>query len=616
MAVSFLQQLGFDDKDNTIWDATADRVLVSTGWPVEASGVSYRNDGRTNARAFNRALARGGLITNMTPGQYIIGGDPETGGMIGNSNVTLLSGEGVEYILADQTFRPLFSNARAFATPITLTGVSILWVGPSFRCQIIWPEIDVAYPAGSKFAVLGLLGSTAANRGYQGIWQVTDTVPGSIFFNLMGQPPSGGNSATGATIYPVDSTIKIIGGMWDGNEAGQSGTPYVDGDPYSSILSFRNTQNLIVSGVQFRKGAAWCIGTNNVRDVTVRDVDANTYSGVGVAGAHDIVHLAGGARNVLIERVTADCDDNTVGMTLDDIVNSVAVPIPYAARYWPGDTYDITIRDISSRDSNAATVALWGNNNYEHHNTLIERITGRATNGGVVQVLAGYAPTNMLNVNGGRLVLRDISGPVGGSVVNFSSDGVWNDIIIENLSNTGSGPGQPVLLVNRVTTAQSIKSFKASNISQFIDGGPLQRTGPLVRVTDSNVEDFRLEGSPTQRVQANVSFVVFSGTTGTINRAVVEGFSGVSNSTTIPAGTSDTFIVSCENTNATALGNLAIRDSAMVGGTALAVNTGGIFRQSTTGRVTNVLIENSQQTGGEGVSVVDNGVNPATVTIR
>lgn len=567
------------------------------GARAENFGVSYNASPAVNVRAMNALLARGGLVSLTRQGQYLFGG-PGQGGLLIPSNTTLVCSDGVELILADQTFAPLIRNANAFAAPITLSAV-VTWV-TGVQVRIDYPDINLLYPVGSWFGLLGLPGSNATNRLYQGVWQVQAVGANSITFYLPSQPPSAGNSATGGLVYPAESNMRVIGGMWDGNETGQGGSGYNDGDPRGLIQFFRNSRNIIVEGCSYRKGEAWCYGSNNVRDVTVRDIDCNTFSGLGVVQAHDIVHLAGGHRNVLVERITADCDDNIVGMTLDDIDGSATYP-----NYYPGDTYDITIRNINGRKCAAALVALWGNINYVHHSTTIDRVTGESA-ASAVQVNAPYAPTDMLNCNGGTLKISNISGHYNGAVVSIKSEGNWDQIIVDTVRNESPTSASALVAFARTTTTQTIKKVEIKNVIGWVPGSTNNRTGPAIQITDTNIDDLNIEGLNGMRLAANISLVQFNGTVGSVLRATIEK----ANATAGATGTS--FIASCENTNAAALGQLVVRDCNMVatGG------AGGVVQQTASGRVTAVRLDNANQTGGIGVTSYLNGGNlPTSVTV-
>jgi hypothetical protein len=584
-------------------EVAATQALVSGAG--ESYGVDYNATPAQNVARMNLALQQNRLVTLTKPGQYLFGG-PGQGGLLIPSNTTLIIGQGVEMIAAAATYQPLIRNANAFATGTTLTGVSVVFTGLGLKATIDWPGIGLLHPVGSWIGILNLAGSNSSNRGYQGVYLVREATPNQIAFQLFSSPPSGGNSATGAIVYPADSNIRIIGGVWDGNETGQAGSGYQDGDPRQCIHSMRNVQNLIVRGVQYRKGEAWCFGSNNLRDFTVEDVDADTWSGDAVIQAHDIIHLAGGHRNGLIQRITADCDDNTVGMTLDDIVNSSAVPVSYAAAglYFPGDTYDITIRDIAGRSCEAAMVALWGNTNYAHHSTTVERVTAGRCGGAAVQINAPYAATNMMACNGGLLTVRDISGNFNGAPVRIQSEGAWEHISVSKVRN-GNPAFAPLVQLTRSAATQTISRLDIEDVGQWTRGSSNNRTQPVIDIADSNINDLRIAGLPTARL-TGVSLVKFGGTVGAIANALIESASGVA------SASGATFIASCENTNASAatLGQLTIRDCTMTatGG------AGGIVQQTASGRVTNVRIDNSTQTGGVGKKSILNGTNPAAVT--
>jgi len=598
MAVSFLQQLGYDAQDNTIWDATSDRVIVSAGLPVESYGVSYRNDAGTNVRAFNRALARRGLVTLTTPGQYLIGG-PGQGGLLIPSNTSLLVANGVELIVADQTLQPLIRTALAYETGVTITSAIVYGsLGYGISGTVNQTNIGLIYPAGTWIAVAGFDLSLSNSQGWTGVYKVWSSTPDQIVFMLTQFIPSGSNSPTGAIIRPADTNIRIIGGLWNGNDTGN--VAYSDGDPRQFVIGVRNAQDVIVSDVEFKRGVSWSLGPNMVRDCTFRNLSGDLYlDGLGTANA--IIQGAGRAHNVLIENVTGACEDNMVAWTLDSMVGgTVSYP-----NYDQGDVTGLKIKNVNAQSNNSAVVALWGNTNSRFQYVEVDGIYGRCAQS-AFQILT-YAPTNMLNCRGGTLKIKNISGTWNSIPVLIRSDGDWDSLQIDGVINNNiPGGGLPLVKLYRSITTQSFKQVNIAHCEQVVTGFTLNRNGPAVEIEDTNIEDLHIHDFPTMRLQANISLVKFTGTAGTIARAVVERLSGVSNA----AG--DSFVVSCENINATALGRLCIRDSTMVGNTA----TGGVGRQAPAGRVTTVLIDNSSQTAGEGIWVSDNGVNPAAATVR
>ena len=236
-------------------------------------------------------------------------------------------------------------------------------------------------------------------------------------------------------------------------------------------------------------------------------------------------------------------------------------------------------------------MALWGNTNYVHHSTVIERITGQGGSG-AVHVTAPYAPTNMLNCNGGSLTIRDISGSWFSSPVLIQSEGSWDNIEIDGVRNEATGTAPPAVLLQRASTTQTIKRLSIRGLDWNTPGSSGNREGPMVRIENSNVDDLSVEGMSGVRLAANVSAVVFSGSAGTVSRAVV------SNVSAIGGAAGDCFVVSCENTNAAALGLLTVRDCAFTG----AASTGGVVRQATAGRVTRIRSDNSTTVTSENAS--------------
>lgn len=559
--------------------------------PAESYGVHYNASPARNVAQMSLILSQNRVVSLTEPGQYMIGG-PDQGGIIGNSNNTIIASDGVELILADQTYMPLISNKNAFAPPV-LIDQQVLWelAAPTYQARIVHPGIHLMFPLGSWIGVLGLPGTDANNRGFQGVWQVRGVALDTIRFHLNHQPPNGGNSAASATIYRADSGIHIFGGLWDGNKSGQQGGSVAPGEMRSHIQGFRNCQNIIVKGTDYRRGHAWSIGSNNVRDVTISDIECDLFDPtVLTADASAVYQMSGGARNVLVERITAACGDNMVAGSLD------VIGPPGTDTYVnhdPGDTYDITIRDIHSRECNASPIAFWGNVNYMHHSILVERITGKSPDA-MVKVFCGYPQTNLLNTNGGSLTIRDISGASNGAPVLIHSDGTWDTIDIDGVRNEAIG-SSPLVNIGMVATPQTLRKVTIKNVCQAVPGTTFDRTQPVVLISNTHIEDLQIEGSPSIRLSAGVSAVVFVGTQGSISKATVSGVNATA------AAEGDCFVVSCENTNPTALGLLTVRDCGFTG-VAGGAATGGLVRQATTGRVTRIRLDNSPVTNAENAS--------------
>lgn len=103
---------------------------------------------------------------------------------------------------------------------------------------------------------------------------------------------------------------------------------------------------------------------------------------------------------------------------------------------------------------------------------------------------------------------------------------------------------------------------------------------------------------------ANVGVVHFDGVEGVVKNAIISDIRGQS------VITGDTCLVRCANTLSDALGKLTLRDATLTGLDA----TGCLVHQTTTGRVTKVLLDNCEQTLGESSVILDNTTNPAIVS--
>lgn len=563
-------------------------LLLNTAFSTaaESAGVNYNAAPAANAAAFNAALARRGLVTLYTPGQYLVGG-PGQGGLLIPSNTTLICGHGVELIVADETFQPLLRNASAFEAGITLaTAISYVSGAFGFRGRIDHAGIELVHPVGSWIAVGGLSGATAANRGYQGVYQVTAVATDQIFFNLLGVPPSGGNSAVGAVIRPADTNIRVFGGLWDGNDVGQTGDGYNDGDPRQFVNGFRNCHDLIVQGTQYRRGNSWAVGCNNIRNATFRGLSGDLYTDGG-GTAVVLFQGAGAARNVLVEDVSGTCKDNLVAWSLDSMTGGTP-PTSYP-NYDQGDVYDLRFKKINGYNNQNALVAIWGNTNSRYHDLTIDGVTGRGNTAGV-HLAAGYAPTNMLNINGGTLNIKNVRGGFNTSPVIIKTDGAWDHINIESIRNTSPNAGnQPVVKFERNAATQNIKRLDIRDVGHFVAGSTINRTAAAVDIRDSDITDLRIEGLPEMSLGANTSLVLFAGSLGTIKRAVVEKCAASA------SATGDSFVVSCENTSATAIGLLTARDNHFTAFDA----TGGIVRQSAAGKVTRIRSDGNTFTNSE-----------------
>jgi hypothetical protein len=554
--------------------------LSETG-AAEIYGVSYKATPAFNVARMNIALATNRVVTLRKPGQYLIGG-PGQGGLLIPPNTQLIVGQGVELILADQTFTPLIRNANAFDAGIPAVG-SIVYGGSggSFTGTVTAAgaaNIHLKHPVGSWIGVLGLDLAQGNNRTYQGVYEVISVNPGanSITYEMVDVPPSGGSSTSGAIIYPADTGVRIFGGMWDGNWANNSvGSPVTKGDPQQWIIGLRNTWDSVVSDVKFRKGASWCAGANNVRDGTWRNLSGDLFDLLSEATV--MFQGTGGCRNVLVENLSGTCEDNMAAWSLD--ASGVYT------NHWNGDVYDLRFKNIASQANKASILNLWGNTNARFHSVDIDGVYGRSNSNGVA-IDNGWAPSSMLNTRGGKLSIKNVNVSVNGLCVELRTDGDWDHIEVDGVQQR-----RPANLANplvRATkrpggTVQTIRRLDISNLNHYQPGSTINRTSPMVQIDDSNVEELTVEGIPVTRLNADTGLVNFTGVEGVVGKAVISGVRGVANST------GDRCLIRIANTNASALGQLVLRDSVMTGFDA----TGGLVHQTVTGKATLLRLDNT-----------------------
>lgn len=552
---------------------------------AEDIGVDYNAKAARNSALLTAALARYRLVTISKPGQYLFVGPGQESILI-PKNTALVSLAGVELILADNSQTPLIRSAESWhSTPITLSGAIVfgsLGSGLSGTCSAT--GIGTKHPAGSWVAIVGLNHATVANRSYVGVFQVFSAPDANtIVVNLVDWPASSANSSTGALVYPVDTGMRIIGGLWDGNDVGQGAPGYPAGDPREHTMHFRHSQNVIVRDVEFRRGMSWSIGVNHIRDCTFEHLSGDLYTD-GLGAADVLFQGSGGGRNVVVRDVAGSAKDNLVAWSLD--VGGVY------ANHYPGDTYDIKFEDIELQTQGVAGIAIWGNTDYRHNSFTVENVHGRTRSEGCVKVDCGYAPTSMLNARGGKLTIKNINGFCASSVVNIRSDGDWDHIEIDGVRNGRNNvhANAPLVLINRNTTTQVIDRVDIRNLQHVSAGSTINRSAPAVTITDTTINTLNIEKMPTMRLAANVALIAHTGTAGTIGKMVVSSVSAIANA----AG--DCCLVSCENTLAGAIGQLTLRDSTFNAFDA----SGGLIRQSATGKVTKIRSDNNTITGSTG----------------
>jgi hypothetical protein len=554
---------------------------------AEYYGVSYNATAAENVANMNKALQTSRVITINTPGQYLFGG-PGQGSILLPSFGSIIAGAGVELILADGTAEPLIRSANSWhTTPITVpAAITYATETSSLIGTANATGIGTKHPAGTWVAIAGLDPTNNNNRAFMGVFKVRSATADQIKFHMATYPAGGGNSTTGAKVYPADTQMSIIGGIWDGNDLGQGSPGYPAGDPREHTIHFRNSQDIFVSNVQLRRGMSWSIGTNNIRDAIFERITGDLLTD-GLGAADVLFQGSGGGRNVILRNVTGQAKDNLVAWSLDTVGTQTYV------NHDAGNTYNIKFENITLQGNNACGVALWGNTNYRHHSFVIDGVSGHTNTEGMVKVDCGYANTAMLNTRGGKLTIKNVEGDCQGALVSVRSDGDWDHIEVDGVRNIRSNvwAAAPLVTFTRLTTTQVINKVELKNLQHVIAGTTLNKSGASVIITDTTINELVIDGMPTQRLGANVSLIAHTGTAGIIGNMYVSNVHATANAS------GDSFLVSCENTSAsTCLTKLTVRDSTF---TALDA-TGGIVRQAPSVKVLRVRSDNNTVLGGTG----------------
>ena len=521
-----------------------------------------------NTAAINAALAGGGYVSIATQGVVWVTGTTSAGAaLLIPSNTELNIAKGCEIRLTNSTNCAVIANANAFAAG-TAIGSAIEWFGgsPSFGVRITRTGIGAQFPVGSWIGIMGLT-SSRNDQAYQGVWQVTLSNGSNIIeFNIDQQPPAGGNSTAGGSYWVADSNIAISGGgTLNGNAANQAfnGTVQFAGDPRSCLTWFRNVAGLTVQDINIRRSLSWGISSNNVVDYLISNVRADTYLGPATYTT-DSIHLAGGHRRVLIEKVFSRDSDNIIGLTIDKpstIVNS------YSAFYAPGDTHGIVIRDLYSQDiALASAVGIWGPSDYYHNSVVVDGVHGKVVS---AVTLNQYSATAMNGCSGGTLEIRNITALCSGGCVEFAGDGVWDVISVENgRSATPQGQITPLVNVQQNSAAQTIRHLKISKLHAALSNGSA-RTGPVIAIGNANINNLDISDIRDVQFAANTNLLNITGSGATsIGRISMTNVTGISTA----SGT--TSLVSI--TGATPVGAVSLNNCHLTGvsGTGHMLNLG------------------------------------------
>lgn len=465
-----------------------------------------------DAASINLQLAGGGYVSIIEPGTYLVNDT-----LVIPSNTHLHLGVGVTIKLANNTNKALLRNSGAYNTSPTVLVNEIKWQtgSPLFRARIRQAGISTTYPVNSWIAVTPITptsgATTAFTAGFPGVWQVKASGNDGldyIEYDMMGAPPSGGHSAVGAWVFPVDTNITVSGpGTLDGNADNQD-TIYVASHPFTNLTWFRNVRNVCIRNITTKRAKSWGFAFNSCADVHVHDVEADNY-GTGAVDANDTVHFTGGTQRVIAENIFSSCNDNTVGLTGDD---TVIFP------YWtPGPSDSVIFRNIwNYAASSAAIVGIWGSSKYPHRSVTVDGVFGKGGSG----VGGGnYAPTAMTSCTGGVINISRVHAACQGQSVGFLSSGTWDNIIIDDVYNE-SPNGDGTYLIDFGVT-QTIGNLSVSNVASSRVGS---RTQQLVNFTDATVASANFTALNNVRTAANQPVIKYGGST-TVAKTVIDGCS-------------------------------------------------------------------------------------------
>ena len=453
-----------------------------------------------NAIALQLALSGGGVVSIRTPGTYLFNSVVYV-----PSFTTLYLGAGVTLKAAPGAPSAILTNSNARnAATVVAAGNAIYELAPDganycCKCSSMTPAQLALFPVNSWVSIvtlghgaLGAAGTAAGGRGYRGVWKVIFNDGVSVLrYEIENVFPGGNSNSNALQLYQANQDIVVSGpGTVDGN--GQNASQaYKDGDPRGNVMWWRHVNNLVVDGLAFRRGTTWTIGSNNVRNYTVKNCTPFLRTGTGYTST-DFVHLSGYHRDVRIEGNVGDSCDNFVGLTID-CTESTAYDFPYQA---PGDMYGIKLLNnvgpcISALGS-FGVIGIYGPAAYKYYDIEIDGLSGLG--GSAVQV-ACYPPTNMLLTSIGKLTVKNCYAQIGGSSVGFTDSGVYDiqDMVVEDVS--GLRPDVPSLRFSDTATG-TIRSLRLNRLGLMpYDFVTFTRTVPLARFGGMNISALSVDGS-------------------------------------------------------------------------------------------------------------------------
>lgn len=525
---------------NTKWTRTAEPVnktglLLADNAAIFGKVVNLApglSSAAANTAILQTMLNIGGSVSVHIPGIYYI-----SSVLTIYSNTDIYLGAGVILTVADGSPSAIFTNSAARST-----GVSVLGANATFTTAPDGVNYCVSITnmagAGSQFPVnswvssvvlghgaLGVAGTAFAGRGYRGVYRVVESSANAIKYLIDFLYPGSAPSTNNLTLFPANENITIRGpGMLNGNGA-LADQNFNAGDPRGVMIWTRHAVNVVIDGLRFNRGVTWTVGSNYVRDYTVKNLWCELRNTPSFASI-DLVHLSGNHQNVTIENLSGAAADNMVGMTID-CTEGTAFNFPYQS---PGDMYDIKISNIVSdglcEDGAFDAVALYGPAAYRYSNVQIDSVSGAGSN---AVALSNYATTNQnklvitdLKISNTRLV-------TGGAQVGINA-GVFeiNSLILDRIMTIREDA--PAFVMSNTATG-TIRSLVATNLlfSPY-DGVTFTRTSQMVRLGGLTITAAKFDTMEAIAMAVNVRCIERLGS-GTITKLVFQDISATGSGT-------------------------------------------------------------------------------------
>lgn len=181
-------------------------------------------------------------------------------------------------------------------------------------------------------------------RGNTKIWALPGC--GAILRNAANKPLLSNYNPTASTIQ--DENIDLDNGIWNANGDNQSHDTPEEG--WIVGVRMMGVRNLNLRNVTLYNPRTFMFHGANLDTPTIENVKID----VGVSGSFnkDGIHITGPARGITIRRLDAKCKDDAIAINANEITGDlVGQPSDYGPYSGPGDIYDVTIDDVTFRDS-------------------------------------------------------------------------------------------------------------------------------------------------------------------------------------------------------------------------------------------------------------------------